>query len=132
MHRLLVAVGVRGVEPRMSPTLAPRRLLVELGDDRAGADLVEVVVGLRPAIGSPSRLPLMSMVTWSPSAAGRSTVRQLAELLAQPVDLGVDLLVGGLGLGHLDPEAAVAGDRRSAGAPRRRRRRRRARPPGRR
>ena len=48
----------------------------------------------------------MSIVTWSPSRAGAVDGVELAELLAQAVDLGVDLLVGGLGRGDRDPEAA--------------------------
>ena len=36
----------------------------------------------------------MSIVTWSPSWAGPADGLQLAELVAQAVDLGVDLLVG--------------------------------------
>ena len=50
----------------------------------------------------------MAMVTTSPSAARAVDLGQLGELLAQAVDLRVDLLVGGLGAGHLDPQAAVA------------------------
>ena len=52
----------------------------------------------------------MSMVTWSPSAAGRSTV-ELAELGAEALDLGVDVVVGDLGLGTMTRRLVVAGRR---------------------
>ena len=42
---------------------------------------------------------------------GAVDLGQLAELIAQPVDLGVDLLVGRLGPRDLDPEVVVAADR---------------------
>ena len=49
------------------------------------------------------------MVRWSPSRAGRLDLDQLAEVAPQPVDLGVDLLVGDHRARDLDPQAVVAG-----------------------
>ena len=110
----------------MSPALAPRRCSSSSGDDRRRADLVEVVVGGEARrCGSPSREPAMSMVTLSPSAAGALDALELGELVAQPVDLGVDLLVGRpRAAGSSTRRLVVAGDRDRRAAPRRRRRRR--------
>ena len=94
---VLVVVGVRRRRTtRSSPALAPRQLLVELGHDACRC---------RPRRSSPRRsarraarrpgCPSTSMVTTSPSAAAPLDRLELGVLAAQPVDLGVDLLVGG-------------------------------------
>ena len=90
----------------MSPTFGAGELLVELGDDGAAADLVEVALGGEAGLmASPSWEPAMSMVTWSPSTAGAVDLGELGELLAEVVDALVDLLVGGLGRVDRDPQA---------------------------
>ena len=110
---------------RMSPALAPAEVLVDLGDDRAGADLVEVVVGRQAR-----RLRLAVQRAGDVDEhrrrrpAGRSTSAKRGLHLAHAVDLVVDLLVGELGPGDLDPQAAVARRLTTWAGPRRRRRRR--------
>ena len=64
---------------------------------------------VRPGTSCPSRVPLRSMVRWSPSRAGRPTSASSAKLPRKPVDLGVDLLVGDRRARDLDPQALVAG-----------------------
>ena len=107
---LLVGVGVGGGELEDVAGLRARELLVELGDDRAAADLVEVVLGGEARQRLAVWEPAMSMVTWSPSMRRRSTVTSSAKLLAEVVDPVVDLLVGRLGLSMVDPQAVVAAD----------------------
>ena len=75
----LVRVGVLGVELDDVADLGAEELVVDLGHDRAAADLIEVVVGGEALTGSPSAQPTMSMVTLSPSLAGRSTVSSSAK-----------------------------------------------------
>ena len=95
----------------MSPTFDAAQVVVELGGDRSAADLVQVVVGLQPG----DVLAVAAAVDGDRDvvAVDRRAVHhgQLAELVAQPVDLGVDLLVGRLGPRDLDPEVLVAADR---------------------
>ena len=80
------------------------------GRTAAAAQLVEEVVGRHARRRAPRRgSRCRSMVRWSPSRAGRLDRGQLAEIATQPVDLGVDLLVGDLGARDLDPQTVVAG-----------------------
>ena len=118
--------GGSASKARMSPTLAPRQLVVELGADAAGADLVEVVVGREAGTGL-AVLLAVDVDGHVVAVGGRPVdLGELGELLAQPVDLGVDLLVGGLGLTAPRPAGRRSRGRRCGAGPRRRRRRRRA------
>ena len=94
----------------MSPTLAPRRWSSSSDGDRSAADLVQVVVGLQPG----DVLAVAAAVDRDRDvvAVDRGAVDrgQLAELLAQPVDLRVDLFVARLGPRDLDAKVPVATD----------------------
>ena len=108
MDLVLVGVRVIGVELEDVAGVGADEVLVELGDDRAGADLVEVVVGGEAVDG----LAVLGAgdVDRDVVAVGRGALDlgELAVLAAQAVDLLVDLLVGRLGVGDLDAEAVVA------------------------
>ena len=102
---LLVGVGVRRRRTRgCRRPWRPASCSSSSGAIDAGADLVEVVVG-REA-GDAARRRASRRCRWrraSPACGGRSTSASSAELLAQAVDLGVDLLVGGARDGRSRP-----------------------------
>ena len=108
-----------GVELEVVAGVGADEVLVDLGDDAAGADLVEVVLGgeLGDAARRPG-VPAMSMVTKSPSIAGRSTLGELAELGAQALELRRRSPPRRARSIDGDPQAAVAGHLDRSGAPR--------------
>ena len=105
---LLVGVGVGGVELEDVAGLGAGELLVDLGGDRAGAHRVAVVVGGQPV------LRLAVERAGDVDDDGVLGLRRPVDVgegglhLAHAVDLGVDLFLGQLGPGELDPQPAVA------------------------
>jgi hypothetical protein len=84
-------------------------VLVDLVEDGPGADLVDVVLGGQLGDGL-AVLAAGDVDRDDVAVLGRALgVGQFRELRAQPVELGVDLLLAGLGPGDGDPQAAVAG-----------------------
>ena len=108
LHRRLIRVLGLRLEREDVADLGAAEVVVELVGDAAGADLVQVVVGLQPGDG----LAIAAAVDRDRDVIGVDgrpvDGGQLAVLLAQALDLRVDLFVGGLGLGDLDAQARVA------------------------
>ena len=101
----------------MSPVLRPAQLVVELGDHPPAPHLVEEVLGVEVAVRrlGVDRGPWMSMVTWSPSWAGRATSTSSPEVarsrsICESISSSVDLEGG---QGHHQALIAGDGDRRS-------------------
>ena len=95
---------------RMSPTFAPVRCSIELRGDHPGSDQVGVVVGgqavdLLAVLGAGDVDGHVVLLDRRAIDGG-----ELAVLGAESIDLFVDLLVGHVGAGDLDPEALVARD----------------------
>ena len=87
--------GCGGVELEDVAGLGAPELSSSSGTIAAAADLVEVVVGGEAGRAARRlRCPRCRSVTWSPSTRGPVDRLELAELVAQAVDLRVDLLVG--------------------------------------
>jgi hypothetical protein len=105
----LGVLRIVGVELEDVADLGAGEAGVQLRHDRAAADGVEVVVGGQTG----DRLVVdragdvdAHLVATLGGAVDRG---QLAHVRAQPLDLGVDLLVGDLGAGDRDTEAPVPG-----------------------
>src|SRR5581483_12223957 len=83
------------------------QVVVELAGDAAGTDLVQVVVGLETGDGLAVAAAVDRDGDVVAVAGGTVDLGQLAELLAQALDLGVDLLVLRLGARDLDAQVLV-------------------------
>ena len=103
------AVGQVGVEGQDVADPGAAQVVVELGQHRAAAELVEEVVG-RHAGDVLTVAGSLEVDGQMIAVAGRAIDgRQLAEVAPQPVDLGVDLLLARHRARDLDPQAVVAG-----------------------
>ena len=107
---LLGVVRVLGLELELVAGGGAAELLVELGDDGAGADLVEVGAGDQ-ALEDLAVLAALDVDGDVVAVVGGPLHDlELGELAPDPLDLGLDLLVGGRRHGDLDGEVGVAGE----------------------
>ena len=100
---LLGVVGVLGVEGELVAGGGAGELLVELGHDAAGADLVEVGAGHEPVEDLAVLAALDVDGDVVALGGGPLDDLELGELAADALDLVVDLFVGGDGRGDRRP-----------------------------
>ena len=105
---LLIGIGMRRIEAEVVAGFAAEQVLIDLGHHGALAHLVEVVVGGQTG----DRLVFVRAfdVDGHVIAFDDLTIDglEVRVLVAQPIELGIDLFVAGGGIGDLDPQGLIA------------------------